>query len=191
MRIRKSPRSNRDVQCPTMETAKSRPRSLKNGACISIVPLRVVHRLRGHPVPSHQDSRHPQSFFSHSNQTSFQILKGIDLICFSPLLRDLFEAFSQRAIYRLYPAGSIKGLGLPDNIFGTFGFHIEKWRVRPQKHITWEFRRKTNSRMPRIPAHVGLLIMHSRVDRHAPGKTTLSFLPFSLIVVVHVVLPSV
>ena len=100
--------------------------------------LRVVHRLlRGHLVPSHQDSRHPQSFQPFKSNFIPDPEGTISFALQSAPSRLVRGSSSQRAIYRLYPAGSIKGLGLRTTSSVPW-LPYRKWRVRPQKHITWE-----------------------------------------------------
>ena len=121
--------------------------------------------------------------------------EGTISFALSPLLRDLFEcSFSPSVRYIAYTLlGDSADWGLLTTSSVPLASISKKWaRAAPETHhmgvisVANEF-----AYASRIPAHVGLLIMRTPAIDYAPAKTTLSFLPFSLIVVVHVVLPSV
>ena len=136
----KSPRSNRDVQCPTMETAQIKATLLEERSLHFNRSLRVVHRLlRGHRalasgLPS------PAAVFLQPFKSNFiPDPEGTISFALSPLLRDLFEvALLPACDISLIPCWVDKRIGLTGQHLRYLGFHIEKWRVRPQKHITWE-----------------------------------------------------
>ena len=133
----KSPRSNQDVQCPTMETAQIKATLLEERSLHFNRSLRVVHRLLRGLYPRIRTPSPAAVFLQPFKSNFIPDPEGTISFALSPLLRDLFEV-------ALLPACDIslipwvdKGLGLTGHL-RYLGFHIEKWRVRPQKHITWE-----------------------------------------------------
>ena len=166
---------------PRWKPLKSRPRSLKNGACISIDFLRVVHRLLSRPPRARIDSPSPAAVFLQPFKSNFiPDPEGTISFALSPLLRDLFDRVlvPQRTIYRLYPAGSIKGIGLTGQHLRCLGFHIENGACGPRNTSHGRLQRRkrirvclSNTSPRRVVDHA-----HSRVDRHAPGKNYIELL---------------
>ena len=191
----KSPRSNRDVQRPTMETTKSRPRSLKNGACISIV-------LAGSALTSSRPPRalasglpSPAAVFLQPFKSNFiPDPEGTISFALSPLLRDLFEvALLPACDISLIPCWVDKRIGLTGQHLRYLASISKNGACGPRNTSHGRTSAsQTNSRMPsntsprRVVDHA-----HSRFDRHAPGKNYIELLAVLKIVVVHVVLPSV
>ena len=161
--IRNLPRSNREMfSVPRWKPLKSRPRSLKNGACISIVPAVVPTSRPPRALASGLPS--PAAVFSSAIQINFiPDPEGTISFALSPLLRDLFEV-------ALLPACDISLIPCwVDKRIGLTGQHLRYWlpyrkmaRAAPETHhMGVTSASQTNSRMPRIPAHVGLLIMRT------------------------------
>ena len=136
----KSPRSNRDVQCPTMETAQIKATLLEERSLHFNRSLRVVHRLlRGHLVPA-SGLPSPAVFLQPFKSNFIPDPEGTISFALSPLLRDLFEvALLPACDISLIPCWVDKRIGLTgQHLPVPWLLYIEKWRVRPQKHITWE-----------------------------------------------------
>ena len=99
--------------------------------------LRVVHRLlRGHLVPR---IRTPVTRSSLSSAIQIKLhsrSRRHDLICSQSAPSRLVRGSSSPSDISPTPSGSIKDWAYRQHL-RYLGFH-EKWRVRPQKHITWE-----------------------------------------------------